>query len=194
VGHLAIGVASGGATAATVQAAPRVMALLRMGGDRDRDRRDDRNHFDPNQIDLDNLKFSRTVENHIYARALATGRLERPYGNSRFALEDILSSGTPLPDPRGTPGAFRWDVPGSLNGAAGTFELVIHVPSNTVLHFLFKGHWQWGDLVLSLVLAVPPTLLSTAKRHLVSSWTTHQRLKTDHAFRSHLTLLRLHAT
>lgn len=35
--------------------------------------------------------------------------------------------------------ALRWDIPGTLNGTKGTWELVIDVDTETVLHFLFNS-------------------------------------------------------
>ena len=42
-----------------------------------------------------------------------------------------------VPDPQGVPGALRWDVAGSFNGSSGTWELVVNMRTNEILHFNF---------------------------------------------------------
>ena len=54
-------------------------------------------------------------------------------------MQEIMSAKPPLSDPRGVPGALRWDVQGEMNGSKGSYELVVDPKTNTVLHFLFKS-------------------------------------------------------
>ena len=79
-------------------------------------------------IDMDNLNFSNTVQNH-------TGR---PYQDSKLLINEIIESKAPVPDPRGT-NALSWTGEGSFNGSAGYYELIIDPSSNTVWHFVFKS-------------------------------------------------------
>jgi len=68
-----------------------------------------------------------------------SGDLVRPYLNSPYTLQEIMAAGKPIADPRGFPGAVRYDVPGAFRGSQGTFELVIHPESKTVLPWLFRS-------------------------------------------------------
>ncbi len=79
-------------------------------------------------IDMDNLNFSNTVQNH-------TGR---PYQDSKLLINEIIESKPPAPDPRGT-NALSWTVEGVFNGSTGYYELIIDPTSNTVWHFVFKS-------------------------------------------------------
>lgn len=79
-------------------------------------------------IDMDNLNFSNTVQNH-------TGR---PYQDSKLLINEIIESKPPVPDPRGT-NALSWTVEGTFNGSTGYYELIIDSTSNTVWHFVFKS-------------------------------------------------------
>lgn len=54
-------------------------------------------------------------------------------------MQEIMNSGEPIPDPGGIPGGLKWQAPGSMNGSAGTWELVVDPGSGTVVHYLFKG-------------------------------------------------------
>jgi len=63
----------------------------------------------------------------------------RPYLNSPRTIDEIQSTGLGVPDPEGTPGALRYDVPGAFNGSEGIYELVIDPSNNTVYHFLFRS-------------------------------------------------------
>jgi hypothetical protein len=67
------------------------------------------------------------------------GRLARPYGNSTLTIQNIMDAAKPVLDPGGVPGALRWDVPGSMNGSTGVWELVVDPRTKTILHFLFKS-------------------------------------------------------
>ena len=79
-------------------------------------------------IDVDNLKFSNTVQNH-------TGR---PYQDLKLLINEIMESKAPMSDPRGT-NALSWTVEGTYNGSKGYYELIIDPTTNTVWHFVFKS-------------------------------------------------------
>jgi hypothetical protein len=68
-----------------------------------------------------------------------SGDLVRPYLNSPMTLREIMAAGKPIADPRGFPGAVRYDVPGAFRGSEGTWELVVQPESKTVLHWLFRS-------------------------------------------------------
>jgi RHS repeat-associated protein len=82
------------------------------------------------------LRLSTTVENHL-GDVAKTGELVRPYGDSRLLMQEIMDARPPVPDPGGIPGGLRWDVPGTMNGSPGTYQLVVDVMNKTVVHFLF---------------------------------------------------------
>ncbi|WP_160356387.1 hemagglutinin repeat-containing protein [Bordetella sp. 02P26C-1] len=90
------------------------------------------------RINASELKLTRTVENHLNDLNKAGDRA-RPYGDSRALMQEIIDAKPPSTDPRGVPGALRWDVEGTMNGSKGTYELVVDTNTNTVLHFLFKS-------------------------------------------------------
>jgi len=71
------------------------------------------------------------------ARYKNDGTLERPYGNSVLTIQSIIDSADSIPDPQGVPGAVKWTAPGSLNGTSGTYELVVDLTTNKIIHFLF---------------------------------------------------------
>lgn len=54
-------------------------------------------------------------------------------------MQEIMDSKPPSRDPRGVPGALRWNVQGTMNGSKGVYELVVDPKTNTVLHFLYKS-------------------------------------------------------
>jgi hypothetical protein len=89
-------------------------------------------------IDASGLRMTSTVEQHIGELA-KDGTLARPYADSTLTIQNIIDSGTPVPDPGGVPGAVRWDVPGTLNGSSGTWQLVVDRATNTILHFQFQS-------------------------------------------------------
>ncbi|WP_157975405.1 hypothetical protein, partial [Photorhabdus sp. CRCIA-P01] len=90
------------------------------------------------KINASELKLTKTVENHLNDLNKVGDRV-RPYGDSRTLMQEIMDSKPPSTDPRGIPGALRWDVSGMMNGSKGTYELVVDPKTNTVLHFLFKS-------------------------------------------------------
>jgi RHS repeat-associated protein len=89
-------------------------------------------------IDAEALTLSKTVEGHL-DDITKFGTRVRPYGDSRLVMKEIMEAGKAVPDPGGVPGGLRWDVPGTVNGSKGTWELVIDTKSSTVLHFVFKS-------------------------------------------------------
>ena len=94
---------------------------------------------EPPRIDASELKMTDTVKQHLADVSKGGGKLSRPYGNSSLTLQQIMDSSDPVPDPGGVAGALRWDVPGTMNGSSGTWELVVDPKTDTILHFLFKS-------------------------------------------------------
>lgn len=84
------------------------------------------NHYG---INLNNLRWSKTVQAHAN---------DRSYQDSKLLIQEIIESGMPTTDPRGTSGLW-WKVEGTFNGTQGFYELLIDPETNTVWHFLFKG-------------------------------------------------------
>lgn len=66
--------------------------------------------------------------------------LSKPYVESNgtnLLLQEIMDSGVPVKDVS-LPNGMRWDVPGSFNHCgAGTWELVVDLDSNKIVHFNF---------------------------------------------------------
>lgn len=83
-------------------------------------------------IDVGRLTPGKKVLDYDYAY------FNRPYNSSNLLIGEIISTGPPGPDPRGSAG-MRWKVPGSLNGTEGTFEVLISPDGRTVWHFLFRS-------------------------------------------------------
>lgn len=86
------------------------------------------------------FKYTKTVYNHIHDIVKSgpyKGELARPYLQSSQVVQEIMAGGVPIPDPRGIPGALRWDVAGTFRGSEGTWELVLHPDNLTVYHFNF---------------------------------------------------------
>jgi hypothetical protein len=89
------------------------------------------------------LNFSVTALNHandIVRNGKDKGSFVRPYMRTpQLLANEIMRAGTARPDPQGAFGVVRWDVNGTFNGRNGDWSLVLHVPSNTVVHFLFTS-------------------------------------------------------
>ena len=83
-------------------------------------------------IDVGRLTPSKKVLDYDYAY------FNRPYNSSNLLIGEIISTGPPGPDPRGSAGMW-WKVPGSLNGTEGTFEVLISPDGRMVWHFLFRS-------------------------------------------------------
>lgn len=49
----------------------------------------------------------------------------------------VISSRVGVPDPQGVANALRWDVPGFYDASEGTWQLVMDMATNTILHFNF---------------------------------------------------------
>jgi len=95
-----------------------------------------------NTINAEDLKMSNTVQNHmndIIERGQNKGQLVRPYIDSNgttLLTQEIMESGIPVKDSFLENG-LRWDVEGTFKGSTGTWELVIDLNTNTVVHFNF---------------------------------------------------------
>ena len=106
-------------------------------------------------IRVEDLKLSETVKNHLndtvsknkvqiigkdgeYITIQEAGDLTRPYINSNQTIQSIIDGGTPVKDTILNNG-LKWNVPGTFRGITGTWELVVDMDSNTIVHFLFNG-------------------------------------------------------
>jgi RHS repeat-associated protein len=85
------------------------------------------------QLVAADLTYTQTVANNF---AQAGGRA-RPY-DLKLVVQEIMK-GTPKPDPGGIAGGLRWDVPGTMNGSKGVYELVVNPTTKQIVHFLFKS-------------------------------------------------------
>lgn len=74
------------------------------------------------------LKLTATVASHAASR---------PFVNSPHLVEIIMDASKGVQDPQGIANALRWDVPGFYNGKEGTWELVVDMATDTILHFNF---------------------------------------------------------
>ena len=91
-------------------------------------------------VNPDSLRLTNTVANHldeVVKRGPYAGQSARPYLKSKLLLKEIMEAKAPIPDPRGVPGALRWDVPGTFRGKEGVWELVVDPVSETILHWNF---------------------------------------------------------
>jgi hypothetical protein len=79
-------------------------------------------------LDATDLSYSATV-----ARQVGT----RPYLDSPLPIQDIIDAAEPVPDPQGGLDTVRWEVPGSLNGFPGTWELVVNRAEKVIYHVSF---------------------------------------------------------
>ncbi|MGC5284976.1 DUF6531 domain-containing protein [Micromonospora sp. DT231] len=96
------------------------------------------------RIDVETLGMTKTVADHAgvpvgKASSPRHGLPQRPFQgrNDGLLLREIMAGSAPRLDPRGAPGALRWDTPGAMNGSEGTWELVVDTNTNTVLHWNF---------------------------------------------------------
>lgn len=89
-----------------------------------------------------NLKNSQTVQNHmndIIKKGQYKGELSRPYidtNGTNLLLDEIMGAASPTKDTVLNNG-LRWDVAGSFRGSEGTWELVVDLDTNTIVHFNF---------------------------------------------------------
>ncbi|NLJ15777.1 MAG: RHS repeat-associated core domain-containing protein [Clostridiales bacterium] len=76
-----------------------------------------------------NLKYSKTALNHMSSR---------PYMKSTITIQNIMKAGKPVADSSLKSG-LKWVVKGAFNGKSGTWELVVDVATNTIVHYLFRS-------------------------------------------------------
>jgi hypothetical protein len=67
------------------------------------------------------------------------GEFVRPFIQSTLVILEIMLAKEPVAD-EFVATAVRWDVPGFFRGAEGTWELVIDLATNTIIHFDFVSH------------------------------------------------------
>lgn len=68
-----------------------------------------------------------------------TNKGNRPYLNGNVTnslVDEIMSADIPVNDPFLDNG-LRWDVQGTFNGTSGTWQLVIDLDTNMIVHFNF---------------------------------------------------------
>ena len=99
-------------------------------------------NFLSNFPNANELTYSKTVQKHFYEpikKGKNKGESSRPYldpKHSNLIVDEIISYGEPRKDIVLTNG-YRWDVRGRLNGAEGTWELVIDIDAKRIVHFNF---------------------------------------------------------
>ncbi len=80
------------------------------------------------EINAESLKYSNSASHS-----------GRPYQQSTQTIQEIINSGSPKADPRGSAGLW-WNIDGSFNGTSGHYELLISPDKTTIWHYLFKGY------------------------------------------------------
>ncbi len=86
------------------------------------------------------LKNSQTVQKHIndiIKRGAYKGKISRPYidtNGTNLLVDEIMNSTSPIKDVSLSNG-LRWD--GIFRGSSGTWELVVDLDTNTIVHFNF---------------------------------------------------------
>ncbi|MFE9575094.1 SHOCT domain-containing protein [Nocardia sp. NPDC006044] len=90
-------------------------------------------------LNAEELGWSNTAGDHMFEYG-SDMYPSRPYLRSPNFTQMIIDSVPPVPDPGGVPGGMRWDVPGTLRGSPGTYELVIDVPNGRILHYMFRSN------------------------------------------------------
>jgi RHS repeat-associated protein len=80
--------------------------------------------------DAAGFQLTKTVADHAASR---------PFVNSQLLVREIMNAAEGVPDPQGVAGALRWDVPGAFNKSEGIWELVVHMDTKTILHFMFQS-------------------------------------------------------
>ncbi len=81
----------------------------------------------PVRTDQPPFQMTKTVEGHF---------AERPYIASSWLVNTIMESDTAVPDSV-LPNGLKWEVPGFFNSREGTWQLVVDMDTNTIVHFLF---------------------------------------------------------
>lgn len=77
--------------------------------------------------------------NDIIKKGQYKGELSRPYidtNGTNLLLDEIMGAASPTKDTVLNNG-LRWDVAGSFRGSEGTWELVVNLDTNTIVHFNF---------------------------------------------------------
>lgn len=93
-------------------------------------------------INAEDLEMTQTVLNHSYdivKKGKHKGELSRPYINSNgttLLVDEIMKATTPQKDISLSNG-LRWDSPGTFRGREGTWELVVDLDTNKIVHFNF---------------------------------------------------------
>jgi hypothetical protein len=92
-------------------------------------------------VKVGDYTLSDTVAGHINDTVGGVGEYSgspaRPYLQSPLTINEIISTGTGVPDPGGLPGGLRYDVSGEFRGSSGTWELVVDPNTKTIYHFNF---------------------------------------------------------
>ena len=77
--------------------------------------------------------------NDIVIKGPYKGELARPYidtNGTNSLVNEIIQGGTPIKD-ASLPNGLRWDVTGTFRGSTGTWELVVDLDTNAIVHFNF---------------------------------------------------------
>jgi hypothetical protein len=88
------------------------------------------------------LKNSNAVQSHIddfVKHGEYKGEAARPFidaNGTNTLVDEIIQGGPPMKDVY-LPNGLRWDVPGNFRGVDGTWELVVDLNNNTIVHFNF---------------------------------------------------------
>ncbi|MEN3310188.1 MAG: hypothetical protein V7603_6390 [Micromonosporaceae bacterium] len=79
-------------------------------------------------LDAFELEFSEPAASHAATR---------PFVASRLLIQEIMDAAEPVTDPQGAVNTVRWDVPGTFNGNAGTWELAVNTSQKIIYHVDF---------------------------------------------------------
>ncbi len=82
-------------------------------------------------VNASELSSTNTVSNHT------DRNFYMDYPNT--VIENIMEGSTPIEDPQGVKGAWRWDTPGAIGNTVGVWELVVDVVNKVILHFNFNS-------------------------------------------------------
>ena len=86
------------------------------------------------------VRLSGTVMRHVpelVRYGPFRGEFARPYLQSTLVILQMMLAKAPVAD-RWVSTAMRWDVPGFFRGRSGTWELVVDLATNTIIHFNFR--------------------------------------------------------
>ncbi len=84
------------------------------------------------------LKYTQTVTDHLDDLA-RSGRPSRPYMNTTLVVQEIMRAVSPTQDPGGLISGLRWDAPGMVGKTSGTWELVVDLANQMIVHYQFRG-------------------------------------------------------